>query len=47
MVKLNEETDRYINEEYNRIIDKNTRILGVLCGSTDYVGAKGILFNLK
>ena len=35
-LKLNETTEKHINEEYNRLIKPDMRVLGVYCRGTDY-----------
>lgn len=47
LVVLNADTEQYINDEYNKIIDSRSRILGVLCRGTDYIGHKGLPIQPK
>lgn len=47
LVVLNADTERYINDEYNKIIESRSRILGVLCRGTDYIGHKGLPIQPK
>ena len=37
---LNENTNKYIDGEYNKLIKSNMRVLGVLCRGTDYTQMK-------
>lgn len=39
-MKLNLETDKYIETEYHRLINENDKVLGVLCRGTDYISLK-------
>ena len=47
LVVLNADTEQYINDEYKKIIDSRSRILGVLCRGTDYIGHKGLPIQPK
>ncbi len=38
-IKFNQETENYINDEYNRIL-KGKKVLGIICRGTDYTKTK-------
>ena len=42
MVRLNETTATYIDNEYQQLFQPGDKVLGVLCRATDYIGFKGL-----
>ena len=36
-IKLNQKTEQHIDQVYSKLINKNDRVLGVLCRGTDYI----------
>lgn len=47
LVKLNQPTQNYVDEEYQRLFNPKERVLGVLCRGTDYIGYKGLPIQPK
>lgn len=47
LVVLNDDTKHYIDDEYKRIINPSSRIMGVLCRGTDYLDYKGLPIQPK